>query len=38
MKETKTWLILPMIAFSKLSNGKIQIDFGWITYIFTLTI
>ena len=38
MKENKTWLILPMIAFSKLANGKIQIDFGWITYIFTLTI
>jgi hypothetical protein len=38
MKENKTWLILPMIAFTKLSNGKIQIDFGWITYIFTLTI
>jgi hypothetical protein len=38
MKKNKAWLILPMIAFSKLSNGKIQIDFGWITYIFTLTI
>jgi hypothetical protein len=38
MKKNKTWLILPMIAFTKLSNGKIQIDFGWITYIFTLTI
>ncbi len=38
MKKNKTWLILPMIAFSKLANGKMQIDFGWITYIFTLTI
>jgi hypothetical protein len=38
MKETKTWLILPMIAFSKLSNGRIQIDLGWITYIFSITI
>jgi len=38
MKKNKTWLILPMIAFSKLSNGKIQIDLGWITYIYCITI
>jgi hypothetical protein len=38
MKENKTWLILPMLAFSKLSNGRIQIDLGWIKYIFSITI
>jgi hypothetical protein len=38
MKENKTWLILPMIAFSKLANGRIQIDLGWITYIYRITI
>jgi len=38
MKKNKTLLILPMLAFTKLANGRIQIDLGWITYIFTLTI
>jgi hypothetical protein len=38
MKENKTWLILPMIAFNKLANGRIQIDLGWITYIYSITI
>lgn len=30
MKEDKTWLILPMIAFSKNADGTREISFGWL--------
>ena len=36
MKQDKTWLIFPMLAYSKCSDGTNEISFGWLnrTYWF----
>jgi hypothetical protein len=34
MKQDKTWLLLPMFAYSKYSDGTQEISFGWITKTF----
>ena len=31
MKEDKSWLILPMLAYTKYGNGTHEISFGWLT-------
>jgi len=31
MKQDKAWLILPMLAYTKYSNGVNEISFGWLT-------
>ena len=34
MKEDKTWLLLPMLAYSKYSDGTKEFYFGWLTKTF----
>lgn len=34
MKRDKTWLLLPMLAYSKYSDGTWEISFGWIRRTF----
>ena len=31
MKRDKSWLILPMISFTKFADGTKEISFGWLT-------
>jgi len=33
--EDKSWLILPMLAFSKNSDGSKEIIFGWLNCTIT---
>ncbi len=34
MKEDKAWLILPLLAYTKCSNGNKEISFGWLRKTF----
>ena len=34
MKQDKTWLLLPMIAYTKYQNGNKEFSFGWLSKIF----
>jgi len=34
MKKDKTWLILPLIAYTKNANGERELTFGWLTEIY----
>ena len=36
MKENKTWLIFPMLAYSKYADGKREITFGWLNKTYWL--
>jgi hypothetical protein len=31
MRKDKTWLILPMLAFSVNADGTKEVSFGWLT-------
>jgi hypothetical protein len=31
MRKDKTWLILPMLAFSANADGTKEVSFGWLT-------
>lgn len=35
-KEDKTWLLFPMLAFSKYGDGSNEISFGWLSYIYSI--
>ena len=34
MKQDKTWLLLPMLAYSKYSDGAREFAFGWLNQTF----
>jgi hypothetical protein len=34
MKKDKTYLLLPMIAYTKKVNGKKEITIGWLTKLY----
>jgi len=34
MKKDKMWLIFPMLTYTKYSDGKNEIMFGWINKTF----
>ena len=38
MKRDKTWLILPLIAFTKFESKGYEITVGWLTKTFYLKI
>jgi hypothetical protein len=31
MREDRAWLLLPLLAYTKYSNGTREISFGWLT-------
>jgi hypothetical protein len=33
-EKDKSWLILPLIAYTKNANGEKEIMFGWLTEVF----
>lgn len=33
-QRTKTWLLLPMLAYSKFSDGTREFSFGWLRKTF----
>lgn len=35
-KQNRTYLVLPLLAFSIKGNGGIEIDFGWLNWTWTL--
>jgi len=36
MKETKTWLILPLIAFSINVDKSKEITLGWLSFTYSI--
>ena len=34
MRKDKSWLILPMLAFSVYTDGTKEVSFGWLTKAF----
>lgn len=34
MEQDKTWLLLPMLAYSKYSDGSREVSFGWLNQTF----
>jgi hypothetical protein len=35
-KQNRTYLVLPLLAFSINGDGSKEIDFGWLNYTWTL--
>jgi hypothetical protein len=35
MKEDKTWLIFPMVAYTKYANGSSEFFLGWLRKTWT---
>ena len=36
MKQDKAWILIPMLVYTKYSNGNIELYFGWLRKAFSI--
>jgi hypothetical protein len=37
MNDNKTWIILPVLIFTKYKNGKKEVIIGWLNKTYSIT-
>jgi hypothetical protein len=36
MQQDKTWILIPMLLYTKYSNGNIEFCFGWLRKVLSI--